>query len=1704
MSTNSNQTPDPNEGRAYAGYIKDIWLEVPEYHFEHEPLEEPTNEKWVGREEIEKKLAGYLEDGDSGSYLITGYRGMGKTSFVRRVVKGYAERSMFQPWGKRYRAWREEKKQKERNDNVRIATTWFAWLRSPKNKRPKKKPHKAIKEVTVSFGQRDIKELDVLRQIIKGMMDEILPHKLFKFLHRYVFTFRALPIWAGLVFLFLLASNGDPITRWDDREKKHQEHDSARKVRTAEAKLSSGDTSRMVMLVTEAADEGVGLELSWKHEDLWKLLLSPHGFEVGGALLILSLLFGFVLLALFRFLFHQTVTSLSHYEKLEDLHDRCRSKIIREDGGAGASEKLPFSFSEKQVKHFPIANPKEVENEIIRILDRYGGNSKRENRVLTTLRFLLVRAVKWRGIFFILFLASTAVLLYRLNYSTGYFEKAVGFILKNLSTHRIDRSVIGAWAALLSLVTLILSVVWIFIRDWSKFISSFYQRKFIFIFDEIDKIDPSTRPPGTAPEPDAANSLSTSILLSDVRERRRAVINILANLKYLITTARAKFIFIAGREMFDAALADVADRQSAVSSIFHQIINVDSFLKDRTADPANRRAGNLTTLVEEYLERILLQPLRRAEYDTASSPEEKMDTMLSNDERQPFLKNYRKYLEREAKRNKKDGKIQFGAASTAGRHGVANPKAINKIIFSLQSLVIYLTYRSNGSPKKLVRMLEDMMASGGKIEGYYSGEGVYENARSIWFTAPRNPRASAGDGGGKRRYLQLGYSLQYKLGFLNYVVRPFISSHGRYYKTYSDKILVSTPYLLDHIMKFHQFAFSLRNLELVPEVLSETRAPELRSFIEDLVGYLGQSHLRDAHNGLFDYKFYHRTFHEIEFLCKLYEDESAAFNFSLDETFLVKQHLRKRIRSLRETYKSFAHGKEGTPYIVSLSFLNETLGDALFFDQEYDEAIVAYADAIQTLEQHLDDAYPAEFEKLVSYMLIKIKLGLTHEKMKNFDNAYAMYVETFSRAERFLKAGRGTRGRQDFLELALQSIIASLYLLEKMDASGVAAGRVRALAGRVDDIAYRLTGLEGDAADAHVLSATFSAAVGTLLYYKNASEENENPYAVTSAAGSRFVGDSIVPAPEPGSQTGSYASTDVPGLPLAVTTSDAHQNAIQEFRGLTRYDYVVKKRQKGLELGNNIWHDFRVSASAYAYLRKNLQSLLLCKGGKTCEEGDNLITLLRSAENIISAFIGTNDVHENAEPDIIAKHDKAYLRNLASSLYKLADCLYASIRATHLDRATGKTLVGCEPAKSIKRILKEPLSDRADGIKGWSFFSFDAVGFDKVLKKAAPHDVVWAERFDNTVFQLVVCMYYWSGRLFMHIGKNHSCSLMYRKVIQTFRLLATPKVINRYRDLLRRHFLEQILLIGSWNTNAADKYQYEKAIHTVTDGKPDDNTKHQTLFATSGSAEIREALILFGEMEMKAASGDAAKLGECRNRLSALVSQYNTIPTQTIRYFELGLQIRLNEYAVSNCVGRGFSRIVANLRTIKCQDKFTQRDYQVRQHVRSRIFVRRNSLSALIANSIFALHEIINIYHGFGLNYFNSFHSAARYHERLGDWLAFYEAYKDDLPGVKGYLDSLMGNPEYLRTTSAVSHYQMALQHYSRARQLHSGGASYKAQIVNMYYLEDDFNDGLYSFGLAVERQQINSGAMRIRIDALRPVVEHHERNLYGAIILPA
>ena len=74
----------------YGSRIKDIEIELHDYKFYHRP-NDPSNpdQRFIGRQKEVDKLKTILTNSEvkSGTYLLTGFRGMGKTSIVNKILQ---------------------------------------------------------------------------------------------------------------------------------------------------------------------------------------------------------------------------------------------------------------------------------------------------------------------------------------------------------------------------------------------------------------------------------------------------------------------------------------------------------------------------------------------------------------------------------------------------------------------------------------------------------------------------------------------------------------------------------------------------------------------------------------------------------------------------------------------------------------------------------------------------------------------------------------------------------------------------------------------------------------------------------------------------------------------------------------------------------------------------------------------------------------------------------------------------------------------------------------------------------------------------------------------------------------------------------------------------------------------------------------------------------------------------------------------------------------------------------------------------------------------------------------------------------------------------------------------------------------------------------------------------------------------------------
>src|SRR6185295_14816582 len=113
-----------------------------------------------------------------------------------------------------------------------------------------------------------------------------------------------------------------------------------------------------------------------------------------------------------------------------------------------------------------------------------------------------------------------------------------------------------------------------------------------FFFDELDKL-------GTRVEPAAegGSEPQQSEILNAERRRSMELHKLLADMKNLLSSAPARFIFVGGRNLHDEWLADQTARQPLLTNIFNAEVYLPSLLTDH-AEAHNRK---LHMRVETYL-----------------------------------------------------------------------------------------------------------------------------------------------------------------------------------------------------------------------------------------------------------------------------------------------------------------------------------------------------------------------------------------------------------------------------------------------------------------------------------------------------------------------------------------------------------------------------------------------------------------------------------------------------------------------------------------------------------------------------------------------------------------------------------------------------------------------------------------------------------------------------------------------------------------------------------------------------------------------------------------------------------------------------------------------------------------------------------------------------------------------------------------------
>ena len=470
--------------------------------------------------------------------------------------------------------------------------------------------------------------------------------------------------------------------------------------------------------------------------------------------------------------------------------------------------------------------------------------------------------------------------------------------------------------------------------------------RFVFVLDELDKAEISQKEhkkEGIQEVIPAYNPSNRGFNGESARVRKENLLHTLAGMKYFLSTVKAKFIFVAGQELYDAYLADLSDREFSISSVFNQVISVKSFLKAGSGD------DDIYTMSERFVCKKLMTLAER-------SSNGKLD------EKKESLAQYYRIQKQKLSLTKEDTEEKYDSEEELD---------LERKIHFLYHFVFYLMHISNGSPKKMALNFDTFVRSADFCiqKGYLKKE-----------------KKEA------EYYLTFGDSSISKINFVHYLAYPVVQSLLNKSQIYTDKQMISTSFMINHIYKYHNLGFSWRNLEHIPELLDINKTPELRDFIGSIVTFLCQVHLEWVSSGLYLFKFPMRIAEEISFASNKSEELSALFNFSRDESLPTKEHYISLLKYYSDNTNTGCQG--GNP---SLASIHHILGDIYLADEDYTQAIFEYQTALQLLkEQIIETGYDKDghwVSRMIFFMRNMLKLGLAFEKRKTFNSAYATYGE---------------------------------------------------------------------------------------------------------------------------------------------------------------------------------------------------------------------------------------------------------------------------------------------------------------------------------------------------------------------------------------------------------------------------------------------------------------------------------------------------------------------------------------------------------------------------------------------------------------------------------------------------------------------------------------------------------------------------------------
>jgi hypothetical protein len=498
------------------------------------------------------------------------------------------------------------------------------------------------------------------------------------------------------------------------------------------------------------------------------------------------------------------------------------------------------------------------------------------------------------------------------------------------------------------------------------------------------------------------------------------------------------------------------------------------------------------------------------------------------------------------------------------------------------------------------------------------------------------------------------------------------------------------------------------------------------------------------------------------------------------------------IYKFRVTYAKFLTASD-SKQVFSISHLNETLGDLHFFDQEYDDAIVAYSDAIRPINISITVPQDMPMEDFVLLVRNKLKTGLCFEKISSYEDALSHYADSCLDSTRFLldrlenkiflDGGKGenelfetntTSDRidvketffspalSDLLQLISQCFLAQMFIQEKKSVAGISELKVCISLGSFLKLTEKFL---LHRTRNRLIKANMFLHTGNLLYFKNSDKGlGLNKNKITKAnhlTDQRFIAYRKILPHELNHN-----------LRILILTYD-DDSLKWQYKGkplLALYMYIIGLTETWI---------YRNGPQSSRDLIKNT----------VCANGNIAAGLLRLMEK---------DEHEEKE-----MFRGIHYNYLASFLSNIGDCLLSiyTLDESKTDKEAYKKI-------TIGSLFKAEELRNLTNSGGARSNCEQELGFLSCLNPV-----------NNDIFSLsdVLRCYYLAGRYYLKQGRSLSASFQYRKILYVLRLIIDKQ--DGARGILGENFLKMIgstildpiLKFASHNASNTDNHMLNKA-----------------------------------------------------------------------------------------------------------------------------------------------------------------------------------------------------------------------------------------------------------------------------------------------------